>query len=67
MTNLTLALRSFVQRYGTSDSQGGTQDVGSFDSGRWVAFSNQDLGGGVLRFRLRGNGPTNVSGSGTIS
>ncbi|MDX2141609.1 MAG: PA14 domain-containing protein, partial [Chloroflexota bacterium] len=47
--------------------QGGTQDVGSFDSGRWVAFSNQDLGGGVLRFRLRGNGPTNVSGSGTIS
>ncbi|MDX2137820.1 MAG: carbohydrate-binding protein, partial [Chloroflexota bacterium] len=53
--------------YGTSDPQGGTQDVGNFNNGRWIAFSNQDLGGGVLRFRLRGNGPTNVSGSGTIN
>ncbi|MDX2139109.1 MAG: PQQ-dependent sugar dehydrogenase [Chloroflexota bacterium] len=41
----------------------GTQDIGNFDSGRWISFANVDLAGGIVGLRVRGNN----TGSGNLS
>jgi hypothetical protein len=45
------------------NSSDGTQDIGDFNSGRWIAFANSDLAGGVIGFRVRGSN----TGSGNLS
>jgi hypothetical protein len=37
----------------------GGQVIGNFDSGRWVAFNNINLNGGLLGLRVRGSNSTN--------
>ncbi|MDX2139514.1 MAG: carbohydrate-binding protein [Chloroflexota bacterium] len=49
--------------FGFTDDVGGGQAVYNFDTPRWVGFSNVDLLGGVVRFRVRGDS----AGSGNIS
>ncbi|MDX2141228.1 MAG: PQQ-dependent sugar dehydrogenase, partial [Chloroflexota bacterium] len=51
---------SGVRTYNGGD---GTQDVGNLDRGRWIAFANTDLAGGLVGLRVRGNN----TGSGNLS
>jgi hypothetical protein len=49
--------------FGGTDDEGGGEAVYDFDLGRWIAFANVDLQGGVVTFRYRGDS----AGSGDIS
>jgi hypothetical protein len=49
--------------FGGTDDEGGGEAVYDFDLGRWIAFANVDLEGGVVTFRYRGDS----AGSGDIS
>jgi hypothetical protein len=43
--------------FGGTGDEGGGEAVYDFDSGRWIAFNNIDLLGGVVTFRLRADSP----------
>jgi WD40 repeat protein len=49
--------------FGGTDDEGGGEAVYDFDLGRWIAFANVDLQGGVVTFRYRGDS----AGGGDIS